>query len=70
MAPNNVTTWRKLLMKKKKITKRVTREFLTINHQQMTLRALSIEIMDQSSVKPWINVVVNIKENMNHQITL
>jgi hypothetical protein len=29
-----------------------------------------IEIMDQSGVKPHINVVVKIEENMNRQITL
>jgi hypothetical protein len=26
--------------------------------------------MDQSSVKPQINIVISIEENMNHQITL
>jgi hypothetical protein len=26
--------------------------------------------MDQSSVKPQINVAINIEDNMNHQITL
>jgi hypothetical protein len=40
MAPTNVATWRNLLMQKKNITERFTREFLTIDHRQMTLHAL------------------------------
>ena len=36
----------------------------------MTLRALYIEIMDQSSVKSRINVAVKIEENMNRWIAL
>jgi hypothetical protein len=50
--------------------KDITREFLTINHRQMTLYALYIYIIDQSTVKPHINVVVKIEENMSRQITL
>jgi hypothetical protein len=62
--------WSNLLMQKKNITKRFTREFITINHQQMTLHPLEIEIMDQSSVNPWINVAIKIDENMICGITL
>jgi hypothetical protein len=37
---------------KENITKRFTREFLTIDHPKMNLHAISIEIMDQSGAKP------------------
>lgn len=35
------------------------------NLQQMALHVVSIEIMDQPSVKPQINIVIHIDENMN-----
>ena len=57
-------------MQRKILQRDFTRYFLTIDHRQMTLHALQIEIMDQSGVKPQINVVVKIEENMNYQITL
>jgi hypothetical protein len=42
-------------MQRKRLQRDFTREFLTIDHRQMTLHALQIEIMDQSGVKPQIN---------------
>jgi hypothetical protein len=35
--PANVTAWSSLLMQNERITKDFTREFLTIDHRQMTL---------------------------------
>jgi hypothetical protein len=70
MAPTNTTTWRNLLVQKKNIIEIFTREFFTIDHRQMTLHALQIEIMDQLGVKPQINVAVKIEENMSGWITL
>jgi hypothetical protein len=40
MAPANVTTWSSLLMQRKRLQRDFTREFLRIDHQQMTLHAL------------------------------
>ena len=64
MAPANVATWRNLLMQKKNIIERFTRYFLTIDHRKMTLHSLQIDIMDQLSFNPWINVVIKIDDTM------
>ena len=48
------------------IYKRVSRNQSLENHPP----TLYINIMDQSSVKPWINVVIKFEENIIHQITL
>jgi hypothetical protein len=39
-APTNVATWSSLLMQRKRLQRDFTREFLTIDHRQMTLHAL------------------------------
>jgi hypothetical protein len=70
MGLTNVASCSNLLMQMKNITYIFTREFLTIDHWKITLHAIQIEILDQSFVKPWINEVVKIKQNMIPQITL
>jgi hypothetical protein len=44
--------------------------FLTIDHWKMTLHALYINIMDQSSVKIRINKDISIEYNMKYDTTL
>jgi hypothetical protein len=40
MAAANAATWSSLLMQRKRLQRDFTREFLTIDHRQMTLHAL------------------------------
>jgi len=70
MALANMTTWSNLLMQKKNITERFKREFITINHQQMALHSLKVDIMDESGAQPLNSVSFKIKENMNCRIIL
>jgi hypothetical protein len=70
MTPTNMATWRNLLMQNKNITERFTREFLTIDHFQNDPPCFLNRDHEPIGVKPQINVVVKIEENMNLQITL
>ena len=59
-SPNQRGHLEKFINAKENITEIFTREFLTIDHWKITLHALQIEIMDQSGVKPHINVAIKI----------
>lgn len=63
MALANVTTWGDI------INVKVHNHISIVYHQQMTLYAFKIEIVDHLGVKTWIKYH-NIKEKMNCQILL